>query len=160
VTFPISSTAEAFEGWRNRVGSQLPEDAVRVLESLQPFQRDDPSTDGLVYLQHLSNTDKHRVPHVAVFAPTKIAFEGSVRFAAEVDDGAPDQTIWGGPLAPGVVLLEWRTKNPLAEVQGSWSYDLQISVDGPAGPVPVGETMKQIGYYTMVVASQFASFFE
>jgi hypothetical protein len=146
----------------------MPSEAAALLERLQPFQRDGsaamgkPEDDPLVLLQWLNNTDKHRVPPVVLVAPTKITHSPTVEFYSSEDAGAnipPDTIFWVGPLKPGAVLLEWKTKHPIASVKGQYEAHAIVAVQTNDGPKQLDIHIANIGQYTALVVDQFRRFF-
>ena len=168
VAFPIYTDKAQFE--RNGRGNidQLPQAAALLIERLQPFQRDGSAAlgtadrDALVLLQWLSNADKHRVPSIVLIAPTEITHSFSPAFLSDEDAAAnvpPDATFWGGPLKPGAVLLEYRTKYPLASASGRFDGKAIVALQTIHEPSAVVPTLQALHQYTALVSAQFSNFF-
>jgi len=94
VQFPITENSRGFKDskWRIRDISQ---EAQAEIEWLQPYNRrpDDFTKSPLWVLNELSNIDKHRLPHLTLFAVGEMPFRGTGRFkggrqweAAAVED--------------------------------------------------------------------------
>lgn len=168
IAFPIHEDKTKFQNNGRSYIDQLPPTAADLIEKLQPFQRDGseevgtPDRDPLVLLQELNNADKHRVPALVLVAPKEITHEVGVVFLSDEDGSAntpPDTTVWGGPLAPGVVLLEWRTTKPVVSVSGGVTAKATVAIQHNGNTLPVGATLKALGQYTYLVVTQFDQFF-
>lgn len=168
ISFPIFEDKSSFE--KNSLAglSQMPTEAAGLITSLQPFQRNGslesgtPENDPLLLIQWLSNSDKHRVPSVVLLAPADLALSGVVAFQNVEDLAAnlpPDATIWAGPILPGSVLLEYRTKHPLASVSGAFDVKAVVALETNKGPMPVDEIIPKLGYYAELVIEHFRMFF-
>lgn len=169
IAFPIFQDKHEFEKNGRRSINQLQDAAAALIEKLQPFQRDGssvlgtPDRDALVLLQWFSNADKHRAPSIALLAPTNIGFEGGVEFLSDVDASAnvpPDATVWAGPLSPGIVLIEYRTKHPVASVNGKVECKAIVAIKGIHELAPMVDTLHALNQYTALVVSQFQPFFQ
>ena len=168
IAFPIFETRAEFERRGRANIDQLPDQAVALIELIQPFQRngsierDSPDLDALVHLQRLNNTDKHRIPTVVLIAPTNVAHSVQVEFSSEEDAVAntpPDTTLWAGPLEPGVVLLDYRTNRPIVSVKGRFDGQAVVAIQTPKGFEQVDTYVPGIAYYTGLVVEQFRPFF-
>jgi hypothetical protein len=168
ISFPIFQDKSQFEKKARPRLNQLPAEAASLIEMIQPFQRDGspalgtPESDALILLQWLNNTDKHRIPSLVLFPPSNLAHSFSVEYQSEEDAAAnvpPDMTIWTDPLQAGAVLLEHRTKHPIASVKGECKVHAIISLQTNRNPVPVDPTIPNLGYYTELVIAQFRKFF-
>jgi hypothetical protein len=171
VHFPIYQNKSAF-GKRDRVRQsldQMPTQAASLIELLQPFQRDrpevegSPETDALALLQWLNNTDKHRVPSVVLVAPTEVHHSFSVEFHSEEHAHAnvpPDATVWFDTLQPGVVLVEQKTNQPIAEVTANYHVEAIVAIQIIHNRVPVVRVLSELSYYTGLVVEQFRAFFK
>jgi hypothetical protein len=169
VAFPIFQVKAEFESKGRRNIDQLPDEAAALIERLQPFHRDGspalgtPDRDALVLLHWLSNADKHRVPQVALIAPTNISHNLSAVFQSDEDCAAnmpPDIAVWNGPLEPGAILLEWRTTRPIASVSGKVEGGAIVAIQTPHDFVAVAPTLLALHQYTASIASQFERFFQ
>jgi hypothetical protein len=169
IAFPIFCDQAEFNRKGRRSISQLPEAAASLIERLQPFQRNLPGGIGkaeedlLLVLQLLNNLDKHQVPAIALLAPQEINFQASTEFQSEADAAEnvpPNTEVWGGPLSPGVVLLEYKTTRPLA----SGSLDVKgsaiVKLVGLQDPVPLIPLAIGLHMYVDKVAQMFSNFFE
>lgn len=168
IAFPIFDTKREFEKRGRANVDQLPDQAITLIELIQPFQRnssadkDSPDLDALVHLQRLNNTDKHRVPPVVLIAPTNVAHSVQVEFDSEEDAAAntpPDTTLWVGPLEPGVVLLEYKTNRPIASVKGRFDGQAVVAIQTPKGYERADTYVQGITRYTGLVVEQFRPFF-
>ena len=169
VAFPIYTERVPFEKTGKANVNQLPAAAAELIERLQPFQRDGsaalgtPDRDALVLLQWLSNTDKHRVPSVVLIAPTEISHAFSAAFFSDADAAAnvpPDTVVWVGPLQPGAVLLEYRTKHPIASAAGKYEGKAIVALQTDREALALIPTLRALSHYTALVAAQFGSFFQ
>jgi len=81
VQFPIADNPKAFKGAKRRI-TDIPSGAQVEIEGLQPYNRrqDDPTRDPLWILNELSNIDKHRLPHLTLFALGAMHLGGNARF--------------------------------------------------------------------------------
>jgi hypothetical protein len=168
IAFPIYREREKFEQNGRRNLDQLPPEAAKLIERIQPFQRDGGETEGaaeqdpLLYLQELNNTDKHRVPSVVLIAPENLGHEHEVEFRSEAEaalNAPPNVTAWSGPLSPGVVLFEMKTKHPLVKVKGRTEIKAVVAVEVLERPFPVERLLGDVGRYTSMVVEQFCGFF-
>ncbi|TIT40726.1 MAG: hypothetical protein E5W76_15740 [Mesorhizobium sp.] len=173
IHFPIHESEATFSDKRiTNCLSQMPPQAAEKITEVQPFQRgkhpeigDDgkPSDDPLLVLQKLSNTDKHRVPAVALLGQVKQDHSHTVEFYSEEDASAnvpPDTSVAVDPLRPGLVVLEYRTNCPIKSATGQWAIEarLMVSVDG--GWLPFEQTVEQLVWYVNLIADQFRPFFK
>jgi hypothetical protein len=168
ISFPIYQDKAQFEINSKKSLSQMSDDAAEQISLLQPFQRTGtsdwglPENDPLLLIQWLNNSDKHRIPSIVLLAPIEIAHSVTVEFQKEEDAFAnvpPDTTIWGGPMFPGAVLLEHRTKHPIASVKGIFNGKVAVAFQTNKEPLPVDEVIPKLGYYVDLVVSQFRPFF-
>lgn len=169
ISFPIFTDREEFLRNGRRNITQLPDEAVLLIERLQPFQRDGspqlgtPEQDSLVLLQSLSNADKHQVPAITLIAPTTITHNAAALFYSDEDAAAntpPDVRFHAGPLAPGAVLLEYRTNRPIASVNGAFEGLAMVALQSAGSFVEILATLTTLRSYVALVASQFDPFFE
>lgn len=168
IAFPIYSDKAQFEKNGSNNIDQLSRAAALLIERLQPFQRDGSAAlgtadrDALVLLQWLSNTDKHRVPSVVLIAPTEISHSFAAEFQSEEDAAAnvpPDATFWAGPLKPGAVLIEYRTKHPLASASGKFDGKAIVALQTNLETTALVPTLQALNQYVALVCSQFSPFF-
>lgn len=64
--FPIFDDSQKYQNARERYLRDVHDDARKVCDQLQPFNRPDPTMDPLWILNGLCNTDKHRSIHLAL----------------------------------------------------------------------------------------------
>jgi hypothetical protein len=168
IAFPIVADKAHFAEESRQTLQQVPDLAAQLIERLQPFNRDGsasmgtPESDALFMLQWLNNADKHRVPSVVLVAQVDADHEGSIEYYSEKDAAAntpPDVTVWNGPLDKGTVLLEYRTKTPIAKVQGRFSVRCTIAIETHTGHTPLIPFALPLSYYTALIVDQFCSFF-
>lgn len=169
ISFPIHTDKALFHSKERPNIEQWPLDAVRVLESLQPFQRDgrpgngNPADDSLLLLHSLSITDKHRVPPITLIAPTELTHDVAVMFRTSEEASLnvpPDMEIWGDALVPGVTLIRLRTVSPIESVSGKYEGKAVVSIVRDGTPMPVGPLLIGLHGYTALVVSQFGAFFK
>jgi len=80
VQFPVTKNSQDFRSseWRIR---DIPDGAQAEIEGLQPYnRRQDYTPDPLWVLNELSNIDKHRLPHLTLFALGATHIGGDARF--------------------------------------------------------------------------------
>ncbi len=168
IAFPIFLKEAEFRGKAGPALDQMPAQAARLIETIQPFKRDGspmsgvPDSDGLVFLNMLSNADKHQVPSVVLMAPTGVEFDGQVEFYSEEHarlNTPPDTTFFGDPIARGSILLEHRAKNPISKVKGSFRVPLAISLRTPRGILRLEQTLPGLESYANLVVDQFRPLF-
>lgn len=168
ISFPIYFDASKFRQYGKRSIDRLPSQAAAVVERIQPYQQDGgnkegtPEQDPLLFLQELNNADKHRVPSVLLVAPDNLSHEHEIEFRSdgEAQQNVPlDVTAWAGPLAPGTVLYEMRTKHPLATVKGRTEIRAVVAVEVLSKPFPIEFLVTAVGTYTSLVIEQLCSFF-
>ena len=168
VAFPIYTEKALFEKSGRKNIDQLTQPAAELVEKMQPFQRDGspafgtPDRDALVLLQWLSNNDKHQVPSVVLIAPTEISHSFNAAFLSEEDATAnvpPDATLWAGPLSVGTVLLEYRTKHPLASAGGKFEGKAIVAIQTISEPQAIVPALRALNQYVALVCTQFHHFF-
>lgn len=168
IAFPIYREKKKFDENGKRNIAQLPQQAAAVIERIQPFQRDGSPEEGvaendpLLLLQSLNNTDKHRVPSVVLLAPASLSHFHKIEFRSDEEAAAnapPDLTAWTGPLKPGVVLVEMRTKHPIASVKGRSDIHAVVALETEDGPRPLDQVLKPLLVYTCMIVDQFRAFF-
>lgn len=168
IAFPIYNDESKFRQNGRRSIDQLPDEAATVIERIQPFQRSGSQVEGtvdqdpLLFLQELNNSDKHRVPSVVLVAPANLHHEHEVEFQTEEgaeQDAPPDVTAWSGPLKPGTVLFELRSRHPVARVKGRTEIRAVIAVEVLSKPFPVDFLVTSLGAYTSMILEQFRGFF-
>jgi hypothetical protein len=169
VSFPIFSDQVAFEKRGRRNIEQVGDEAAALIEKIQPFNRDGspgngtPDQDALVLLQWFSNTDKHRVPAVVLIAQTNVRHEVTIEFLSEADAAEsvpPDTIVHAGALSTGVVLLEHKTRSPIASVKGGYKVEAIVAIETPNQPAAIPPTLHTLSYYVALVVSQFQGFFQ
>ena len=168
ISFPIFTDRKRFEESGRKNLKALPKKAADLIEQLQPFQRNVtsgtglPESDALNLLQQINNFDKHRVPAFVLLAPTRMEHSFSVAFVSEeqaAKEAPPDTMIWGGPLAPGAVLIEQRTRSPVAKVEGSYQGAAVLQIQIAERNLPL-EQVISVCRYVHLVCSQFNPFFD
>jgi hypothetical protein len=141
IQFPIFATREAYNGNAGRTLHQLPDEAVRLLDHFQPFQKgvaDEIQKHALLMLQHLSNQDKHRIPQVALLRVQQsdhrqeLTFESSIE-AEEWIAAAPHFVIEGGPVWAGSTLISVTCSRPAGRIQGTVRVEAFPAIDTPIG---------------------------
>ena len=168
IYFPIFGEQGRFNNNGRASIAQLPPAAADAIERLQPFQRTGARQDGtpeqdlLLLLQALSNSDKHRVPSIVLIAPKKIDHLHAVEFRSEEEASLnvpPDVTAYGGPLSPGVVMAEMRTKHPIASVAARVEIAAVVALETEKGPENLGFILPALVTYTGMVVDQLRGFF-
>lgn len=169
IAFPIYDNQVSFRNYGIKCIKQLPADAAELVEKIQPFQRLNPSVEGtpaddpLVLLRDLSNNDKHKLPLVPILLPTQElnVFQG-VKFFSEDDAIAnipPDVTITYGSILPGMVIVEYKTKNPVMSASGEFSLQASVVIKINNRYEPVEKVLRTLNWYTNLVIDQFRRFF-
>ena len=168
IAFPIYREKKKFDENSKKNIAQLPKEAAELIERIQPFQRDGSPAEGVaandpfLLLQSLNNTDKHRVPSVVLLAPASLSHSHEIEFRSAEEAAAnapPDFTAWAGPLSPGVVLVEMRTKHPVASVKGRSDIHAVVALETDNVPRPLDRVLKPLVVYTATVVDQFRGFF-
>jgi hypothetical protein len=72
----------------------------------------------------------------------------------------PDVTVWWDALQPGVVLLEHKTKNPIAGVIPFVHVEAIVSLQTGDKRAPAVRLMRDLSYYISLVVDQFRGFFK
>jgi hypothetical protein len=141
IQFPIFATRDAYNDNAARTLNQLPDEAVRLLEHFQPFQKgtaDEIQKHALLMLQYLSNQDKHRIPQVALLRVhqsdhrQELAFESSAE-AEEWIAASPHFVIEGGPVWAGSTLVSVTCSRPAGRIQGTVRVEAFPVIDTPIG---------------------------
>ncbi len=156
LAYPIFGDQADFDRRGRRGLNLLPDAAAQLIEHIQPFQRevwplDVPEFHPLMMLQRLSNSDKHRLPKIAVVVPQEMKPRCTLEFHSDEEARAQDieggTTIWGGPIEPGVVLFELRTTAPIKKVdfqfEGKFAVSLEEEHRAPA-PEVLGNILSHI----------------
>lgn len=168
ICFPVFTEKEKFINLGLRSIEQLPSKASELIEKLQPFNRDGteqfgkPEDDPLVILTDLNNSDKHRIPSVALITPTNIGQEICVEFYTEEDASAnipPNAIVWVGPLKAGTVLFEYKTTAPIETVKGKYKLEAAVGILYKGRYLQITPLLKQLYNYLNLVFSQFHDFF-
>lgn len=163
--FPIVQDSGQYANAVKHIVPQLPESIADLLEKVQPYQRGKPDVEGspehdpLVLLNWISNHDKHRMPVPFFVPPKEIEFSQSCEFTSESDADAnvpPDVVVHAGPLAHGAILLEYRTKHPVAKVSGQLNITAHVAFETPSGVREISEVVGQLTWYTRLVIDEFA----
>lgn len=142
--FPIFKDICAFARWSNKKKGPAPGSglakikgiapaAQTIIESLQPYNRDNLSIDPLWNLQRLAIIDKHRLPHAVVgIAPT-----GELFYAA---DPQPIEVEWGDqPFTHDAKILTLRFAPGLPDVYVKFGGQLFLALEGwPEAEVRTG----------------------
>jgi hypothetical protein len=150
--FPICLTPEGFASVNERHLMGVSDDAVRVIERMQPyFRRDEPETHGLAYLRHLSNLDKHRLSPFVWAIPTS----GNLN-VPKPPTGSVHAVFTTGHPEHGDTILKLYFSEP-APIQVNMNLELSIGVTlrdlGRPDNEPMGVTLVFQHIYERVVAA-------
>lgn len=168
IQYPIFLDRAQFQTKGRSCIDQLPPAAIAVIEGLQPFQRDLPNNptppvqDPLWLLQHLNNSDKHRVPSLVVVEPSGWEFNMAMEYETEegaAADGEPELVLPTDPLSPGAVLMEMRTGHPIKAVHGQTTATAVVAYEGISGPAPLVETLVGLHQYVSIVVAELQACF-
>lgn len=126
IYFPVFDDPQRFQRDAVRTLRQLPPRAAALVERWQPFHRGDRALinrDALFLLKELSNQDKHRLPQVVLMSIGQRDHNVGLQFHSDVDatafvDGPPRVEINGGPISPGMSLIEVVGNRPIREMLG------------------------------------------
>jgi hypothetical protein len=163
--FPIIQDSRQYKNAVREIVPQLPVGIAELLEKIQPYQRREPDVEGspehdpLVLLSWISNHDKHRMPVPFLVPPKEIRFSQTCEFASEADAEAnvpPDVVVHVGPLSHGAILLEYRTRHPVARISGQLKIAAHVAFETHLGTREVSETTGQLTWYTRLVVDEFA----
>jgi len=169
IFFPIFEDAADFAKKARRCTSQLSDESAKIIEMLQPFNRDGsgrcgrPEDDALLMLQLFNNLDKHQIPSVALFAPHDLIYDIAVEFhnKAHADENLPPNAVVSNkPIVPGEFLVEYKTTQPVKKVEYHIEGVVMVAVSGLAQPVSVGFLLVGLHQYVKLVVLQFQHFFE
>lgn len=135
ITFPIFDDFEKFKAWKTKQANWIGtvhQDAVAVIDSLQPGGTLSPHDHMLWKLYRLSNIDKHRTVHVAALGIGQIA--SSHAFVIQRED-----------IKTGTVVLasELDAENPNIHVQ--ITVEVIFTEGEDVAQLPVFPTLLQIG---------------
>lgn len=169
IAFPIFSNEKDFKAkWsKARLEKTFPQDVISVMLNIQPYNRKGgaqgtPEQDPLCLLSSLNNADKHRLPHLVVFAQDEIKFSGIVEYKSEQgckDDGPPNVVVNISPLIPGFTLLESKTKNPIAKIKGKFDIIGKIKLELEGQYYDVERYLADTRRYVIMVCKLFDHFF-
>lgn len=158
IAFPICSTGG---DWKNQSAPKLdgvPSEELERIRLLQPFQRPDTerASDALVILQRLDNDDKHRSQIIAGVDWQKIDHQLAVAFVdpeAAERNTPPDTTVHVPAFVDGALLMEYRTLDPMATVEGEFQFGARLKIETPIGDQPLLETLGSLIMYVNSVIS-------
>ena len=158
IGFPIATKAGEWKDAAPRKLDGVPAEVIERIRLLQPFQRPTAEQPGdpLALLQRLDNDDKHRSRIIALLEWQKMEHNFSIAFAS--DEAAernvpPDTTINVPAFDDGALLVEHRTVDPIAKVNGGFNFGARLAIETPAGPQPLLETLGSlINYVHLVLA--------
>ncbi len=168
IAFPIFDDKQKFDKSFLLLRKYFPDDASDLIEIVQPFQRNGseedgfPHNDALAMIRHLNNEDKHRVPAVILVTPTESDWLTSVEFQNPEDAAAntpPDFTVSTDPLNAGMVLLEFRTKHPIASARGKLNCVAKVAIKTHQKAIHIDPGIPQLCLYTNIIIDQFRKFF-
>ncbi|MNO74992.1 hypothetical protein D3C76_660160 [compost metagenome] len=164
LSFPVYTEKSSFEGRaKPALAKLLSGDALRIIEALQPFQRDsEPGGSGendLLYaISEINNSDKHRLPisalvnipelnHVAVMD------FGSAELAAL--NVPPDYSMFSGAAKVGTVLMSGRFKTPVVSMSGNFLLKVELIIDINGRAVGLLDLISKSHFYVSNVVSLF-----
>jgi hypothetical protein len=163
IKFPIFDNEAAYRRQAARTLRQLPEEAARLLEHFQPFQKGEPDAirrHTLLVLQHLSNQDKHRIPQVALLRMAQHDHRQDLTFESETDAAAwiaenPQIVIEGGPVWAGSTLITVTCSRPAGKILGSVRLEAVPAIDTPIGLEAASPTLEALGMQVLTVFEAF-----
>ncbi len=171
IEFPIYTDENEFIKKGKRKIDQLPDEAADFIERFQPFQRgknpgyDDgtPDSDPLVFLQHINNSDKHRIPRVALLNVQELNRLFSYRMdlhenpfvGLSATHVMSEQRIY-----PGSIIAEMHSKEAITFENVTTEVKGKVVLDTPLGEQEVIELLLNLQKYVASVASPFERFFK
>jgi hypothetical protein len=162
IQFPIFDDATAYHDRARATLGQLPALACELIEHFQPFKQPDPGAikrHTLLYLNHLSNQDKHRIPQVALLCVNqsdhsqRITFESDAEAKAWVE--ALEMDLWAGPVWSGTILLTAKSKLPVGKGFGNVRIEAVPAVDTPTGIEAAAPLVEALGTQVTTVFDAF-----
>lgn len=168
ISFPIFQKQTDFNKKARIRIKQFPNDALALIQRIQPFNRERPDVlgkpqeDPLVLLQWLNNVDKHQEPSWILLPPKSFEFSQTVHFYSDEDaryDGAPKVTLFADPLKQGNTILEQITYKPIEKVSGQMNIVANVAIPTCQGVIPVPDILNQLTNYTELIVSEFRGFF-
>jgi len=125
----------------------------------RPDVEGSPENDALVLLNWISNHDKHRMTVPFLVPLEEVEFSQLCEFASEADateNVLPNVIVHAGPLSHGEILLEHRTKHPVAKVSGQFKITARVATEAHAGTQEVSEAIGQLTWHIKLVADKFS----
>jgi hypothetical protein len=150
VAFPVNDKAGGWSKTVTRCMPTVPADVVERVRQVQPFNRppSDPDNDALQLVTELDNQDKHRMPLATAVHALDIDHAFSVEFFDEAAAGRnlpPVVTMHDPAVAPGAVILEGTTLDPIAKIAGNATLQWQLGVQTSVGFFGFVELMRDLG---------------
>jgi hypothetical protein len=159
--FPIFTAQDAFERKRSRLLANVPPDAQRIIEELQPFQSpEDPDAHVLEILRRFYNIDKHRRLHLVASNAREALYTPSHRDIEPI-------RMYVGPVRGRTELAALHV--PL-HIEGMGKVDIDatfdVVIDERVGPEEfqtpnISDGLRSIHYWiSSEIVPRFESFFE
>jgi hypothetical protein len=165
IYFPILKDISKFDNRVKACLEQLPEDAAKLIEALQPFQRDgspekgSPDSDLMGLLHEIDLIDKHRIPSPMLFIPLK--HEQLISYdLSENDFALPDNFyVRQEPLQLDCILAEYRFPHRINNIKGSYNFNFEFSLLVNNQRFEIEEIINLLLLYTNQVINLFRDFF-
>lgn len=176
-SFPIRRTSDAFYERYKRTGKPtgrsgigkieaLPDEAQTVIEELQPYHGDDPSTHPLWILNEYSRIDRHRTLSVMYAVSDHTDFDigtldGSGKLVSLPKDMVTNLTLTGPGFFHGMDLARFALTEPVPDLRVK--YDSPFYITFGQRYISIGDPLKVLanihGHIEQTVLPKFAEFF-
>jgi len=162
IDFPICVERDVFEAKAASNFKNLPAKGLGLLRSVQPYRREyegrrwndrwrDPHAHPLAMLQRISNSDKHRIPVIALI--------NIVETSIAVSTGkAPRVMRANGCLDDGAIAarLDFSDSEPDIHIQAALTFGIALDEWGPISGMPLTEVLIGIHQYIdLAVVGEF-----
>ncbi|HSE29437.1 MAG TPA: hypothetical protein VLA77_02530 [Candidatus Saccharimonadales bacterium] len=156
IKFPIASSAKEWKSAKVSI-EHLPVEYRDRIEQWQPFQRlskgGNLEEDGLVWLQRLSNVDKHALQVEPLISTSEMNHEFALEFVTLEDAGIslpPQVEVINPKFEDGALLMRQLTAGKIQSVKGNYHVKARVLVNLEGGQYGITELLANIWEYTAV----------
>lgn len=162
IKFPICSTAKEWKSARASI-AHLPAEYRDRIERWQPYQRlskgGSLEEDGLVWLQRLSNSDKHELQVEPQINTTDMNHVFAVEFVSLEDAGKslpPQVEIINPKFEDGAWLMRQFTAGKIQSIKGNYRVKARVLVSINGAEYGITELLANVWEYTAVTIQYIA----
>lgn len=152
IKFPIASTLKEWNAIEPYL-EHLPAEYLERIKSWQPFAADGRSVEqnGLIWLQRLSNPDKHELQAKPLINTSELNHSFSLEFET-VEEAAksvpPDINVLAPDFQDGAVLMRQNTRGRLHKVRGSYQVKARVEIVINEGSYGITGTLAKVWEFT------------